>query len=125
MSLDIDTYFKKYILNIDKDNLEELYKVVDRKIVDLVSEFLNKASEKLLMQFDSKILYGLSMHVASTVERILKGKEIKNHQLEDIKKMHPREYEISYDLKEKVESTFHIRIPEDEVGFITMFFMYR
>ncbi|GEA30181.1 sigma 54-interacting transcriptional regulator [Clostridium diolis] len=121
MSLDIDTYFKKYILNIDKDNLEELYKVVDRKIVDLVSEFLNKASEKLLMQFDSKILYGLSMHVASTVERILKGKEIKNHQLEDIKKMHPREYEISYDLKEKVESTFHIRIPEDEVGFITMF----
>lgn len=121
MSLDIDTYFKKYILNIDKDNLEELYKVVDKQIVDLVSEFLNEASEKLLMQFDSKILYGLSMHVASTVERILSGKEIKNHQLEDIKKMHNREYVIAYSLKLKVESTFHITIPEDEVGFITMF----
>lgn len=121
MSLDIDTYFKKYILNIDKDNLEELYKVVDKQIVDLVSEFLNEASEKLLMQFDSKILYGLSMHVASTVERILSDKEIKNHQLEDIKKMHNREYVIAYSLKSKVESAFHITIPEDEVGFITMF----
>lgn len=121
MSLDIDTYFKKYILNIDKDNLEELYKVADKKIVDLVSEFLNKSSEKLLTQFDSKILYGLSMHVESTVERISSGKEIKNHQLEDIKKMHSREYEIAYDLKSKVENTFHITIPEDEVGFITMF----
>lgn len=121
MSLDIDTYFKKYILNIGKDNLEELYKVVDKKIVDLVSEFLTKASEKLLTAFDSKILYGLSMHVASTVERISNGKEIKNHQLEDIKKMHRREYEIAYDLKSMVEKVFSINIPEDEAGFITMF----
>ena len=121
MSLDIDTYFKKYILNIDKDNLEELYKVVDKQIVDLVSGFLNEASEKLLMQFDNKILYGLSMHVASTVERISSGKEIKNHQLEDIKKMHNREYVIAYSLKSKVENAFHITIPEDEAGFITMF----
>ncbi|WP_315072239.1 sigma 54-interacting transcriptional regulator [uncultured Clostridium sp.] len=121
MSLDIDTYFKKYILNIDKDNLEELYKVVDKQIADLVSGFLNEASEKLLMQFDNKILYGLSMHVASTVERISSGKEIKNHQLEDIKKMHNREYVIAYSLKSKVENAFHITIPEDEAGFITMF----
>lgn len=121
MSLDIDTYFKKYILNINKDNLEELYKVVDKKIVDLVSVFLNKASEKMEMQFDNKILYGLSMHVSSTVERILSGKEIKNHQLEDIKKLYGKEYEIAYDLKAKVENSFHITIPDDEVGFITMF----
>ena len=121
MSLDIDTYFKKYILNIDKDNLEELYKVVDKKIVDLVSEFLNKASKEITMQFDEKILYALSMHVASTVERISSGKGIKNHQLEDIKNIHSREYKIAYDLKTKVENTFHICIPEDEVGFITMF----
>lgn len=121
MSLDINSYFKKYILNIDKDNLEELYKVVDKKIVDSVSEFLSKASKKMVMQFDEKILYALSMHVASTVERISSGKGIKNHQLEDIKKMHSREYEIANDLKTEVENIFNICIPEDEVGFITMF----
>ncbi|WML34845.1 PRD domain-containing protein [Clostridium sp. OS1-26] len=121
MSLDIDTYFKKYILNINKENLEELYKVVNKKIVDLVNEFLNSAGLELAMQFDGKILYGLSMHVASSIERISSGKEIQNHQLEDIRKNYNKEFKIAHNLKTKVEEEFNISIPEDEVGFITMF----
>lgn len=121
MSLDIDTYFKKYILNIDKENLEELYKVVDKEIVGLVNEFLCTAGRELQVQFNSKILYGLSMHIASSIERILKGKKIENHQLEDIKRLYSLEFEIAQKLKIKLEEKFHIIVPEDETGFITMF----
>lgn len=121
ISLDIDTYFKKYIDNVNKGNLQELYKVVDKKTVDIVSEFLKCAGGKLSTEFDVKILYGLSMHVASSIERISNKKEIKNHQLEEIKKLYREEFKIAYDLKTKLEEEFKISIPEDEVGFITMF----
>ncbi|KXG76703.1 Transcriptional regulatory protein DagR [Fervidicola ferrireducens] len=56
MSIDIETYLKKYMLNLDKNNLEELYKVVDKRIVDIVSDFLNYAGEKLGRSFGEKTL---------------------------------------------------------------------
>lgn len=121
MSLDIDTYFKKYILNINDEGLEQLYKVVDKKIVDIVESFLKKVAEKLHRNFSPKILYGLSMHIASTIERINSGKKIENHQLDDIKKQHKEEFEIAKELREDIQNNFDIIVAEDEVGFITMF----
>ncbi|WMJ81734.1 sigma 54-interacting transcriptional regulator [Clostridium sp. MB40-C1] len=121
MSLDIDTYFKKYILNIDEKHLDKIYKVVDKKIVDIVDKFLNYCEEKMYKKFEAKILYGLSMHVASSIERIRGGKEIKNHQLEYIKKNYVEEFKYAHLLKEKIEESFNIKVPEDEIGFICMF----
>ncbi|MGB9779829.1 sigma 54-interacting transcriptional regulator [Caldanaerobacter sp.] len=121
MSIDIDTYLKRYLLNLEKSNLEELYKVVDKKVVDLIQNFLNYASKKLQKEFSDKTLYGLSMHVASSIERILEGKDIVNHQLEHIKTVYPKEFEIAKVLKEEIEKEFNIVVPEDEAGFITMF----
>jgi transcriptional regulatory protein LevR/transcriptional regulator with AAA-type ATPase domain len=121
MSLDIDIYFKKYMLHINKQDLEDLYKVVDKKIVDMVDEFLNYAESRLHQQVDSKILYGLSMHVAKSIERIKNGNKIENHQLEDIKKSYELEFEIAQTLGRKIEKELGISIPEDEIGFITMF----
>ena len=121
MSLDIDTYFRKYMLNVNKEGLTELYKVVDEKIVKLVNKFIGIASERLGIQLDAKILYGLSMHISSTIERVKNGKKIHNNQLEEIKRMYSEEYNIGLELKNAVEYEFGITIPEDEVGFITMF----
>jgi transcriptional regulatory protein LevR/transcriptional regulator with AAA-type ATPase domain len=121
MSLDIDIYFKKYMLHINKQDLEDLYKVVDKKIVDMVDEFLNYAESRLDQQLDPKILYGLSMHVAKSMERIKNGNKIENHQLKDIKKSYELEFEIAQTLGQKIETELGICIPEDEIGFITMF----
>ena len=121
MSLDIDTYLKKYILNINDESLEQLYKVVDKKIVEVVENFLKRAADKLNRTFSPKILYGLSMHVASSIERIKSGKKIENHQLEDIKKQHNEEFEVANDFRNEIKNTFNIEVAEDEAGFIAMF----
>ncbi|WP_434564656.1 sigma 54-interacting transcriptional regulator [Thermoanaerobacterium thermosaccharolyticum] len=121
MSLDIETYLKRYINEAKRYNLEELYKVVDKRIVDIVDNFLNHAGKMLKRDFSEKTLYGLSMHVASSIERILSGKKIENHQLDDIKRIYKDEFEVSKELKKSIEKEFDIEIPEDEVGFITMF----
>ena len=121
MSLDINTYLKRYIFDISKQNLEELYKVVDKKIVDIVQNFLENASRMLDREFSKKIFYALAMHVGSSIERINNNKEIKNHKLEEIRKNYSLEYKISNDLKEIMEQEFNIIVPEDEIAFITMF----
>ncbi|WKV10007.1 sigma 54-interacting transcriptional regulator [Thermoanaerobacterium sp. CMT5567-10] len=121
MSLDIETYLKRYINEAKRYNLEELYKVVDKRIVDIVDNFLNHARKILKREFSEKTLYGLSMHVASSIERILSGKKIENHQLDDIKRIYKDEFEVSKELKKLIEREFDIEVPEDEVGFITMF----
>ncbi|MGF7397495.1 sigma 54-interacting transcriptional regulator [Thermoanaerobacterium thermosaccharolyticum] len=121
MSLDIETYLKRYINEAKRYNLEELYKVVDKRIVDIVDNFLNHARKILKRDFSEKTLYGLSMHVASSIERILSGKKIENHQLDDIKRIYKDEFEVSKELKKLIKREFDIEVPEDEVGFITMF----
>nr|PZN04849.1 MAG: transcriptional regulator [Bacillota bacterium] len=121
MSIDIETYLKKYVLNFNSNNREELYKVVDKRIVDMVSDFLNYASKTLGRPFSEKTLYGLSMHVSSSIERIRSGKDIVNNQLEDIKRVYEKEFEVANFLREKIEKQFKIKVPEDEVGFVAMF----
>ena len=121
MNLDIETYLKRYIDEAKRYNLEELYKVVDKRIVYIVDNFLNHAGKMLKREFSEKTLYGLSMHVASSIERISSGKKIENHQLDDIKRIYKDEFEVSKELKKLIEREFDIEVPEDEEGFITMF----
>ena len=121
MSLDVDTYLKRYILNTENKNLEALYKVVDKRIVDIVEKFLKEAEEKLHREFNAKIFHALSMHLASSIERINSGKKIENNQLEDIKKRHKLEYDVAIGFKNDLKTKLDINLPDDEIGFIAMF----
>lgn len=121
MSLELDRHFKKYVLTLNKQGLEDLYKVVDRKIVAIVDEFLQYAEKRLIKKLDAKILYGLSMHMARSIERICNGNVIINHQLADIKKSYQEEFAVAGFLSSKIESILGIKLPEDEIGYITMF----
>ncbi len=121
MNLDIETYLKRYMNEVSKKNYEELYKVVDKKIVSIVDDFLKAAGKELKRQFSEKTLFGLSMHVASTIERILNGKKIVNYQLDDIKRVYKKEYKVSDGLRQTIQAKFDIRVPDEEVAFITMF----
>jgi len=121
MGLDIDMYIKQYMAKFRKDNLEALYKIVDRKIVDVTQKFLQYATKKIGKQFSDKILFGMSIHIASTLERIREGKEILNPQVKEIQKSYSREFSTAVHFGVLLKKTFGIQIPHDEIGFITMF----
>lgn len=121
MGLDIDTYIKQYMAKFRKDNLEALYKIVDRKVVDVTQKFLRYASNKIGKQFNDKILFGMSIHISSTLERIREGKEISNPHLAEIKKSYATEFAAATHFGVLLKNTFGIQIPLDEIGFITMF----
>ena len=121
MSLEIEKYVTSYVFNVERRDVEDLYKVVDKEIVKIVDEFLTHAEQELHREFHSKIFYGLSMHIASAIERIRSGKVIHNPQLEEIKKNYGVEFSLSRYFVLQLQEIYSIEIPEAEVGFITMF----
>ncbi|MBU5592006.1 sigma 54-interacting transcriptional regulator [Clostridium sp. MSJ-4] len=122
MEFDIENYFKTFIRNFNQSvKKEELSKVVDENIIMLVEGFLEIATNKLRKVFPTKVFYGLCLHINSSISRIKDGKSILNHNLENIKTKYEKEYEISKELASRIEITYDISVPEDEIGFISMF----
>jgi transcriptional regulatory protein LevR/transcriptional regulator with AAA-type ATPase domain len=122
MSFDIENYFKKYIRKFNREvNKHELAKIVDKKIIDLVEDFLMMATERLKRVFPSKVFYGLCLHLSSSIERIKQNKKIVNHNLKEIIEKNSEEYALALHFAGILENEFNIKIPVDEVGFISMF----
>lgn len=124
MGLDIDNYIKQYMSKFRKENLEELYKIVDRKVVDITQEFLWYAADQIGKEFDDKILFGMSIHISTTLERIRKGKEILNPHLAEIQKSYAREFSVAAYFEVLLKEHYGIQLPLDEIGFITMFIVF-
>ena len=122
MSMDIEKYFKKFIYKFNENiNKEELSKVVDEKVIELVEDFLNHAGKELKKVFPQKIFYGLCLHVGSSVERIRLSKFVENHKIKEIIEKYPKEFSVANYLADALEKEYSILVPKDEIGFITMF----
>ncbi len=122
MGFDIENYFKNFIRNFEQGvKKDELSKVVDEKIINLVENFLKMAGKKLQKVFPVKVFYGLCLHLSSSINRLKSNKNIVNHNLKNIKKDYKNEFEIAKDFTKSIENMYKVVIPEDEVGFIAMF----
>ena len=61
LNIDIERYFQKYIRDLPKEfRRDEITKIVDSEIVDIVAEILDIASSKLGRQYDEKVYFGLA-----------------------------------------------------------------
>ena len=122
MEMEIENYFKNYIRNFEQEiNKDELSKIVDEEIISLVENFLKKAEKVLQKIFRIKIFYGLCLHLNSSISRLKNNKTIINYNLVNIKKDYSKEFEISKEIASMIEEKYNVTIPEDEIGFITMF----
>ncbi|ERI94402.1 Sigma-54 interaction domain protein [Clostridiales bacterium oral taxon 876 str. F0540] len=122
MSLEIENYFRELVGDTQRQvNKEELSKLVDKKIIDLVEEFLSYAGVKLGKVFPNKTFYGLCLHISSSIERLKSGKKVINHNLKRIIEENKEEYVLALNFATKLEKKFNIKLPVDEVGFIAMF----
>lgn len=122
MSIDIEKYFKKYIYKLNENiNKEELSKVVDKKVISLVEDFLDYAGRELKRIFPQRIFYGLCLHIGSSVERLKLNKPIENYKVDEIIEQYAEEFRVANYLADSLEREYGILIPKDEIGFITMF----
>lgn len=101
-------------------NKADLYKVIGRPIVDIVESMLERA-ESMLGYANERIVVGLSIHLTETLKRLKQNKVIMNPHLEKTKHEYAREFAIAQDMAECFARHTGIRLPEEEIGFITLY----
>ncbi|MGL4654336.1 MAG: sigma 54-interacting transcriptional regulator [Sarcina sp.] len=122
LNLDIEGYFRKYIRDL-KGNFrkEEISKIVDSRVADVVEEALGYASSQLKREFDEKVYFGLALHLQGSIERIINGNEIYHPKLNKVRKEYSSEFMVAMEIAKLIEDKFDISISLDEIGYITMF----
>lgn len=122
VNLDIDSYFKKYIddLSIDfQDN--EIASIVSQEILELTKKLLEYAEQQLNRKYNEKIYFGLALHLSSTINRLKKGESVYYPELNKVRTSYQKEFMISMTLANMIDESFDIKVPLDEVGYLTMF----
>lgn len=96
---------KKLIPNMDFDKIEEIVRAVEAK---------------LDYSFSDDAFVCLIVHIAISIERLKNKKDIEmnKEQLQILKKK--KEYEIAQWIGKQVEREFNVRIPESEIGYISL-----
>lgn len=128
LEYDLETYIETLRQQYSADgrqkdiNAEEnITKILEPEIYQPIKEILQFVEIKLERTISPKLKTGFAMHVNALVERLEKGLPIENRNLEKIIKKYPKEYKLAKIIGFMLEEEFHIKIPEEEVGFLTLF----
>lgn len=85
------------------------------EIMDLIYRLLNRKPVRNSLSYARTIT-----HLNFMLERIFNKRTVKNNLLDNIKKEYYNEYDIAIKVAMKIEDLFSVRVPEDEIGFITL-----
>lgn len=85
-----------------------------------IEEIVKKAEDKLEIKFSDSAFSGLTVHIAFAVSRLLSEQDIKidPKRLKILKKK--EEYKTAAEITKLLENKFEVKIPEDEIAFITI-----
>ncbi|PYZ92966.1 PtsGHI operon antiterminator [Salipaludibacillus keqinensis] len=108
-----------------KDSQEQaqymsLLEYVDEEFIGVMNEFIEKLETRFGTKLNEHIHVGLTDHLYFAVKRIRQGHGIVNPFLQETELAYPQEYAAATELSEWLNEKLSIRIPEGEIGFITL-----
>ena len=107
---DMQTKFLEMLKNVDSEVMD-----ASEKIVGLIPGSEGK--------FNNKGILSLIEHISFAIDRTKNGIFLPNLMLSDIKMMYPKEFELGLKALDIIQEICHIRLPEDEAGYIALHFV--
>lgn len=102
-----------------KNDYFKLVNSIDDEIIELCSDLILKAEEKL-GKLNSRIHVVLTDHISFALERINMGLKIENPFIEEIKILYEEEYDLAVKTRKILKNKLNIDIGKGEVGFIAL-----
>lgn len=123
VSADVESDLMSVKHQLDRSKLDRqvLIKIVDSRIIDLVDNFLKEASLKFNKVYPTSTFYGICLHLSACLKRNNFTQSLSNEKIMEIVEKYKQEYSFSMNFASKVEKELDIRLPIDEVIFITIF----
>ncbi|KOF56470.1 MULTISPECIES: glucose PTS transporter transcription antiterminator GlcT [Clostridium] len=101
-------------------NFKKIVSNVDSNIVGMCEEIISMISEELSEDLNEKIHISLTDHISYTIKRLMANDIIQNPFLIETETLYKREFEIARKAVKMLEKKINIKIPEGEIGFITL-----
>lgn len=114
------TMTKSRIHNVKMDQ-EILSKLATPDIVNIIEEEFKCAFHLFGHSVDTKIIYGLALHMETLIERIRQGNITIYPDIIKLSNKYPEEYAVAKKIKSRIEKVLNIQIPNDETAFIAVF----
>lgn len=111
----------EYYKQEENGDLTQLSKVVNQEIIELVQEWLKKCQNEFKREFQSKIFYGLCLHLNSLVKKDRSFQQIEDYQVTATIQKYPKEYAASVQFAMMLKKKFELELPTEEIVLITMF----
>lgn len=99
---------------------DELFNLIDYKTISVTARALNNFKKTMNYPIYDKIYVELCVHIALAIKRLENHQEIRldNFTLGKLKKR--KEYKFAKIITDYIEKETGIKIPEDEIGYITL-----
>lgn len=126
---------KKFGDEIQADEAEKVYKLIGQQDSSRYQTLLSMADEELFQttfeaielidkrtahKVDDRILLSLTDHLLFSIKRLKEGIEMRNPFINETRVLYPKEYHIAEEVVEMFNKKYHLKLPEAEVGFITL-----
>lgn len=123
INADLEYDLKQVTKRLSEGNInkESIMKIVDRRIVAQVEQFLQEASKRFERVYSESVFYGLCLHLSATLERASSQQRLSNSRIVEIVEKYRDEYAFCMKFSTELEKEFDVKLPIDEVVFITMF----
>ncbi|MTT32552.1 PRD domain-containing protein [Terrilactibacillus sp. BCM23-1] len=122
VTTDIKLHIKSFYRQVAKEKKTPLSKLVDKKVLQLAEELKTLSESMLKRKFSDKFLYFMSLHIDGFLKR--KDMQSKNltplHRMHEVIKENKNEYQVALKMKEVIEETLSITIPQIEVMYLTL-----
>ncbi|MFT8322464.1 MAG: sigma 54-interacting transcriptional regulator [Bacillus sp. (in: firmicutes)] len=122
VTTDIKIHIKSFYQQATKQNFSKLSNLVDKKVLQLAEKLRSLSEAMLKRSFNDKFIYFISLHIEGLLNR--KNRLKKDMPvLEDIyetMRQNQNEYKVALKMKEIIEETLAIVLPELEVMYLAL-----
>ena len=118
----VQNLFKKYQYKRDHDdiNYEQLSKIVDKRVIKLVSSFLDSYTKETGKKYNSNTFYVLCLHINSLLNKDLTHQRVSNDQIVLTIQNYPKEYAAAATFSQMLKDELGLDLDISEVVIITM-----
>lgn len=102
------------------NKFQELIVDISIEHMELAEEIISYAKMQQGKKLNEIVYVSLVDHIFTSVIRFQSGITIKNVLLWDIRRFYKEEFKIGLKALDMIEKRFHVRLPEDEAGFIAL-----
>ena len=122
ISQQVDKYIRNVLTKFDGGSNKEgnLYKIIDKPIVDFTFQMIDSASEALGRELNPRISWVLAFHFNFLIMRSIAGDSSPAPKLTEVQNKYPKEYHAAEIIADKFEKTFGIPIVSEEKDFLAI-----